>query len=173
MSAPQLDAVHRLLHADLAGWAGLPALSPDESIAAFGVDPRRAPVNRDARGDPPAPGGWIAIAASGYARGVRLWLDDDRRIVLVHGVWPRRGAEPIPAPDLGPADELLDAELGGLVQRHGERVHATRGLALRVAPATGELLEVLAFAPTSPEDYRARLRPALPVDEPLLNGGRP
>lgn len=172
MTEATLAAVQRLLDADLSEWTGLPELTPGDAVAAFGVDPAQAPVNRDARGEPARPGGWVALGTRRYARGARLWLNAERQVVLVQGVWPRGDDdEPLAAPDLGPAEALLDAELGGLVLRDGERVHASRGLALRVDPVTGDLLEVLAFAPTSVADYRTRLRPALPVDEPLLDGG--
>ena len=172
MNEATFAAVRRFLDADLARWTGLPELTPGDAVAAFGVDPAREPLNRDARGEPPRPGGWVALGTPRYARGARLWLDGEGRIVLAQGLWPRGDDdEPLPAPDLGPPEAFLDAELGGLVLPDGERVHASRGLALRVVPVTGELLEVLAFAPTSVADYRARLRPALPVREPLLDGG--
>ena len=40
-------------------------------------------------------------------------------------------------------------------------------------PANDLLLEILGFGPTSAEDYRMRLRPALPGETPLpeLHGG--
>ena len=64
-------------------------------------------------------------------------------------------------------EALLPAVLGPLVLDDGERVYPERGLAVRANPANGVLLELIGFAPTTAEDYRTRLRPALPVETPL------
>ena len=174
-----------LSDADVSGWTGLPELSAPATAEAFGVDLPGAHLRRGEFGDPPRHGRWIAAPTRLFAGGLRLWLDRDaldartpdpadaRRVVLVQALAPQRDDDWITAPDLGRPELLLPAALGPLVFDDGERVYAERGLALRVNPANDLLLEILGFGPTSAEDYRTRLRPALPVETPLpeLHGG--
>lgn len=160
-----------LTDADVSGWTGLPGLSAAAATGVFGVDPTGARLRRGELGDPPRHSRWIAAPTRRFAGGVRLWLDPDdmdaRRIVLVQALAPQGDDGWLAAPDLGEPGLLLPAVLGPLVLDDGERVYADRGLAVRVNPENGLLLELIGFAPTTPEDYRSRLRPALPQETPL------
>jgi hypothetical protein len=162
-----------LADADVSTWAGLPALGAAEVADALRVDLGTVRVRHDDRGDPPSSGAWVAAPTRRFAGGLRLWLDDDReapRVVLIEGVAPRGddgGA--LTAPDLGPADELLEAALGPLLLEGGERVYAGRGLAVRLNPENGVLLGLLGFAPTTADAYRTRLRPTPLGERPLLD----
>ena len=141
---------------DLTGWRGLPAdLTLTEVLAGADDDSR----GHGLAGEPPVARTWHALPSARYEGGLLAWTDGDR-VVLLEGEAPVDDAgEPVPAPDLGPPDDLLDTPLGRLWLEGGEQVHAARGLALRVNPANGLLLGVLGFAPTTPADYRERLRP--------------
>jgi len=166
------DSLRALLaDADVSGWTGLPDLSAAATAEAFRVDLGGARLRRGELGDPPRHGRWIAAPTRRFAGGLRLWLDPDnldaRRVVLVQALAPQGDDGWLPGPDLGEPDLLLPAALGALVLDEGERVYSARGLATRVNPANGILLELIGFAPTSAEDYRTRLRPALPVETPL------
>jgi hypothetical protein len=166
------DALRALVaDADVSGWTGLPELSTEATAAAFRVDLLGARLRTGELGDPPRHGRWIAAPTRRFAGGLRLWLDPDdleaRRVVLVQALAPQGDDGWLAAPDLGEPGLLLPAVLGPLVLDDGERVYPERGLAVRANPANGVLLELIVFAPTTAEDYRTRLRPALPVETPL------
>lgn len=163
-----------LTDADVSTWTGLPALGAAELASLFGVDLGSVRIAHDDRGEPPARGVWVAAPTRRFVGGLRLWLDDDdrerARVVLIEGIAPRDGdGAALSAPDLGPAEELLDASLGPLSLEGGERVYARRGLAVRLNPENGVLLGLLGFAPTTADDYRTRLRPTPLGDRPLLD----
>lgn len=103
---------------------------------------------------------WVAGESGAYEGGVRVWLDDDGAVLLLEGEDPVDGAgEPLLLPDLGEPEILREAVLDRLVLDGGERAYPSRGLVLRVNPANAVVLGVLVFAPTTSEDYLARLRP--------------
>jgi hypothetical protein len=160
------DALRAFLDGDVTAWAGLDAITIAEFGALLEVDLTARRRNRDDRGDPPVIGEWVAAPTKRFAGGLRIWLEDgdrtaDRRVVLIEGIAPRDDAgQSFTAPDLGPADLLLDAQLGPLLLDGGERVYSDRGLAIRVNPENGVLLGLLGFGPMPADDYRTRLRPA-------------
>jgi len=110
---------------------------------------------------------WPADSAL-YAGGLFVYTDADAmqpgRVVLVAGLDPfddavAPGCDEEALDALGPPELVLDAALGGLVLTGAERVWPARGLAVRSNPDNGLLLAVMTFAPTTAEDYLARLRP--------------
>jgi hypothetical protein len=161
--------------ADAAGWPGLPAglaLEDLEAVLPLAEDVRGEGVLGEER----RAASWVGAESSVYEGGVRVW-HEGRRVLVLEGRDPvGADGEPLAAPDLGEPDALFDTVLGRLVLPGGERLYAARGLALRVNPENGLLLGVLAFAPTTAEDYRARLRPELRPRRLLaglaLTGGR-
>ena len=158
------DAMHvvRLLAtADLADWRGLP---PGLPLAEIGTVLRLedGPTGRGLLGEDRRPAEWASAESDVYEGGLRVWHDDGL-VVLLEGRDPvDPSGEPLRALELGDPEEVLDSVLGRLFLPGGERVFASRGLALRVNPENGLLLGVLGFAPTTVEEYRARLRPELP-----------
>jgi len=61
-------------------------------------------------------------------------------------------------PELGEPDAELDLPFGPLSIAGGERVYAARGLTVCVNPRSGVLLAVRGYPPTTPDEYRRRLR---------------
>ena len=156
---------------DLERWPGLPA---DARITDFqpllDLDPgdRRS---GDA-GTPRRTVSWVPSQSPAFAGGLRLWLDDEERVVLLEGLGPGDATgDPLTAPVIGEPDATYDAVLGPFHVRDAERVHAGRGLALQVAPETGVLVCVLGFTPTDTDDYRARLQPHREPLRPLARPG--
>jgi hypothetical protein len=168
------DALRAFLDADVSGFPGLPALR----AADLGIDLTHEHVNSDPLGDPAEPGTWVALPSHRFTDGLRCWLEGDR-VVLLEGMSPSDDdGQPATAPDLGVPDETFDTNLGAVTIEGGERVFADRGLAIRLNPANGILLGLAAFAPTTVDDYRRRLRPAPAVvrvhpSEPSPWGGAP
>ena len=161
--------------ADAACWPGLPAGLALEDVAAV------LPLAEDVRGEgvlgqERRPAAWVGAESSTYEGGVRVWHEGGRVLVLEGRDPVDEDGAPLAAPDLGRPEARLDTVLGPLVLPGGERVYAARGLALRVNPENGLLLGVLAFAPTTAQDYRARLRPELQpmrlLAELAVAGGR-
>ncbi|KJL41949.1 hypothetical protein [Microbacterium trichothecenolyticum] len=155
------DALSRLLDAaDVSGWTGLPA----DAAETLGIVAGTASTFDGLLGDPPAVTSWVPLATRSFSDGLRAWVREGR-VVLVEGVMPVDGDGGLLAiPELGEPDAELDHVFGPLTITGGERVYAARGLAVCVNPNSGVLLAVRGYAPTTPEDYRRRLRP-VPVPE--------
>jgi len=155
------DALRMLAAADLARWDGLPAaLTLDEaaSVLALGDGAR----GEGTLGEERRPARWTIAESATFEGGLYVWHADGE-VLVVEGRDPVDAAgEPLAAPDLGEPETRLDTVLDRLHLPGGERVFASRGLALRVNPENDLLLGVVGFAPASVEDYTARLRPELP-----------
>lgn len=154
------DMLRRFAAADVEGWQGLPA---GLALADVGVV---LPLEGGATGsgflgEDRRPARSISAASRVYQGGLRVWHNESGVIVLEGRDPFDDTGSPLAAPDFGEPEAALDTVLGRLTLSGGEHVHAARGLALRVNPANGLLLGVLAFAPTTGDDYRARLRPEL------------
>ena len=161
------DALSRLLDAaDVSGWTGLPA----DAAEALGVVGGTPSTFDGLLGDPPAVTSWVPLSTRRFTDGLRAWVREGR-VVLIEGVMPVDGDGGLLAiPELGEPDAEFDHVFGPLTIAGGERVYATRGLAVCVNPKSGVLLAVRGYAPTTPEDYRRHLRP-VPVPELRLTGG--
>lgn len=160
-----IDALRGFLDAEVSTFEGLPVLR----AADIGIDLARTRIDEDPRGEPPEPGEWVGVRSTRYADGLRCWLDGDR-VVLLEGLSPNDDdGEPAVAPELGIPDAEFDTILGSVPIERGERVFASRGLAVRLNPANGILLSLAAFAPTTAERYRRALRPVplAPIVMPL------
>jgi hypothetical protein len=154
------ELLFRLAAAQLGDWTGLPAgltiadvgavLALDDEVRGSGL-----------LGEDRQSAEWVAAESALYDGGVRVWHDGGD-VLLVEAHHPLVDGAPVAAPSLGEPDVALNATLGHLNLEGGELVYASRGLSLRVNPVNGVLLAVLAFAPTTAEDYRARLRPDQP-----------
>jgi hypothetical protein len=160
MSAPD-DALRRFAAADLTGWRGLPA-----DLALPTGD---GAVGDGALGDERRSATWISAESEAWEGGLRIWHDDGSVLALEgHDPVDAAGA-PLAAPELGEPDTVLDTFLGRLPLARGELVYAALGLALRVNPENGLLLGAVGFAPTTVEEYRARLRPSVAPPRRLPN----
>ena len=155
--------------ADVSNWTGLPDLGPDELGATVPWI-----LSRGELGDPPRPARRVWLPRGCFAGGLRCWIDDDDRMLVLEGTRPRTaGGARIDPPDLGEPAERLPATLGSLALDGGELVYPDRGLAVRINPENGILLGLLGFAPTTAEDWGRRLRPAADVARPLATGMMP
>jgi hypothetical protein len=153
-----ISPLHALAAAELGGWSGLPAgLSLEEAGAELVV---AADVAGTARlGAARIPVSWLAAESSVYAGGLRLYLEDDR-VVVVEGRDPTmRSGEPARAPELGEPALVLDALVGPLRLPGTELVFPERGLAVQLGSGDPGLRAVLGFAPTTAEEWVERLRP--------------
>jgi hypothetical protein len=101
---------------------------------------------------------WFSATAEGFARGVRVWVDDDA-VILIDATDVSL-PEPLPflLDALGEPDAKLDSFLGTLEIKRSEFVYAQRGLTLFVNPANAVLLRIAGFAPASLEHYQRSLR---------------
>jgi hypothetical protein len=159
MSGVVADLV-RFAAADVSAWSGLPTdLTLEELDGVFDLDPTFRISGE--LGSPPVAESWVSVYSEVFDRGLRLWCRDDV-LTVVEGVLPKAADGTfLAAPDLGEPAAVLDTFWGPLALPDGERVYAARGLALRVNPENGLLLEVIGFESTTVEDYLARLRPVL------------
>ena len=140
--------------ADVSEWTGL----PDDAAALLGLDLAEAFLFGGRMGEPPSSTGWIPLATRRFTDGLRAWVDQDR-IVLLEGAMPADdGGGFLGIPELGEPEAALDFAFGPLTIVGGERVYASRGLAICVNPRSGVLLALRGFAPTTADDYRRRLR---------------
>lgn len=151
------DQLRDFLAGRVSSWRGL---SPDLTIAELTALTGAAGVPLPGRaGDPLTPRTKLSLATRVYAGGLFAWVDDEV-VVALEGCLPEdaEGAS-LPAPELGAPDARYPVALGPLLLERAELVYGERGLAVRVNPDNGVLLGLVGFAPTSPEDYHARLRP--------------
>jgi hypothetical protein len=150
-------------HADVTGWTGLPPVG----LADLGADPADVRIELLRRGDPPAGARVAEVRPGCFVEGVRCWLDAGQGVELLEGLLPGDAVgAPVPAPDLGAPALRLPTVFDALVFEGGELVYPDRGLAVRINPDNGVLLGLLGFAPTTPADYRTRLRPVLERQRP-------
>lgn len=135
----------------LGDWAGLPA-----GTAPADLD---GPRGEGRLGDERVAASWVSVPSDVFAGGLRVWHDGST-VLAVEGLDPL-GADGgfLDAPELGEPEAALDTYLGRLQLHGGERVYASRGLAVRVNPENGVLLGTVGFPPTTVDEYRARLRP--------------
>lgn len=152
------DALRLFAAADLADWTGLPGALPlADAAAVLPLESGAAGVGF--LGDERRRARWTSIPSRVFAGGLRVWHDGSL-VLAVEGRDPvDADGAPLAAPDAGEPDAALDTFLGRLRLEGGERVYASRGLALRVNPENGVLLGAIGFAPTDAAEYRARLRP--------------
>lgn len=164
------DALLAFAAADVARWPGLPdGLTLDDAAATL-------PLDESVRGEgllgaERNAAAWVAAESDVYEGGVRVWHDGGRVLVLEGRDPVDAGGAPLEAPEPGEPDALLDTVLGRLRLPGGERVYASRGLALRTNPGNGLLLGVLAFSPGTAAEYEARLRPELERQRLLAPAG--
>jgi hypothetical protein len=153
-------AVAALERVDLFGWDGLPADVLVRNLSeAFDVG--ADDIGTGLAGDPPGLRRWLALPSTRYTGGLVAWCDDDH-VVLLEGRDPvDEQGELLTTPDIGEPEATFATPLGRLWLDDGERVVASRGLAVRVNPANGLLLGVLGFVPTTVDDYARRVRPHL------------
>lgn len=160
-----MSALQRLAAAEFDGWTGLPAgLSLGDVDAVLSLEDGAS--GRGLLGDERNAAEWVAAESEHYEGGVRVWHEGGA-VLVIEATDPAEAGRPLTAPDLGEPEATLDTALGPLVLEGGELVYASRGLSLRVNPDNGILLGAFAFAPTTLEDYRARLRPHLPPTQRL------
>ena len=160
-----MSALQRLAGGELDGWTGLPGglvLADVGAVMQLG----HGASGNGVLGDEQREAQWVAAQSERYQGGVRVWHDGGH-VLVIEARDPAEAGHLPAAPDLGEPEATFDTTLGMLVLEGGELVYASRGLALRVNPGNGILLGALAFAPTTVEDYRARLRPDLPPPTPL------
>jgi hypothetical protein len=114
---------------------------------------------RDVLGSERREAAWLAAGSLAYEGGIVVWLDGDA-VVALEGRDPISASGEAPlAPDFGTPEATLDTLLGDIILSNGEWVFASRGVALRVNPGNGLLLGVVAFAPTTADEYMRRIRP--------------
>lgn len=148
-------ALERFLDAaDVSGWTGLPA----DAAETLGIAVGATPSFDGLLGEPPTAVSWTPLATRRFSDGLRAWLRDDR-VVVLEGAMPRTDDGGfLGIPELGEPEDELDFEFGPLTIAGGERVYASRGLAVCVNPRSGVLLAVRGYTPTTPDDYLRRLR---------------
>jgi hypothetical protein len=150
-------ALRALACRDFLDWRGL---APETSLADVAAV---FPIEDDWRGaghlgEEGQEVSWLSAEAEGYPQGIRIWLDQDR-VVLIDGESPELSAGlPALLQAIGTPEARLDAYLGMLLIPESEEVYPGRGLTLHINPENGILLRLLAYAPTTLEDYRRRLR---------------
>jgi hypothetical protein len=146
-----------LAAAELGSWSGLP---PDLTVEEAGAElVVAADVAGAARlGAARIPVSWLAAESSVYAGGLRLYVEDDR-VLVVEGRDPAApSGEPLRGPELGEPALVLDALVGPMRLSGTELVFPERGLAVQLSADLG-LRAVLGFAPTTAEEWVERLRP--------------
>lgn len=172
-----MNALSRSLAAfacgDLIHWAGLPAdLTLDEVARFWSVSPDDEYDGQ--LGDAGIEARYVWLDTTYFAGGLRLWVTEQpqgRSVVAIEGRQPRSPDDlPVAAPDLGPPEAQAPARLGLIEFDHGERIYATRGLAVRVNPDTGNILGVIGYAPTRVADYLSHLCPLQSAPRPLVSG---
>ncbi|RXT36536.1 hypothetical protein [Bradyrhizobium betae] len=161
-SPPALPPLQAFANRTLRAFAGLASpTSLDDVGAVFDLD--RSWHGQGFLGSAGRRTDWFSAAAKGFARGIRVWGEDEA-VVLVEAT-----DVSLPEPltsllnTLGEPEAKLDSFLGTFEIKGSEYVYARRGLVLYVNPATAKLLRIAGFAPASLYDYQRNLRLDLEV----------
>lgn len=162
-----LAALRDFAVCDLTDWHGVPGdLGVAHAGTVFPLD--NGVTGEGFLGEERYPASWVSADSTTYEGGLRVWHEDGR-VLVIEGRDPVDDAGlPLHVPDdLGEPEAALDAVLGRVQLPGGERIYATRGLAVRVNPENDLLLGVLGFAIATTDVYRARRRPDVPKQELL------
>lgn len=159
------EQIGPLLGGRIAEWRGIdPECRIDDLRETFPIDDDWGGVGYLGEEEWDAEYVGITAEESGEESGndVRLWHDEEGRLLLVEIIDPRR----FPTVDalldtLGHPDTRLDATVGLRRGRQNEWVYPERGLTLYVTSDTEHVERVLGFVPTSVEEYTLNLRPNL------------
>jgi len=102
---------------------------------------------------------WVGAAADGFPHGIRIWRRGDDVVLLdADGVQPVGDLASLLA-ELDPPGARWDAWLGPVKVDGSEWVYPDRGLTIFAIPGSGTVDRVLAYAPTSLDEYAGALRP--------------
>ena len=102
---------------------------------------------------------FVVVRVSGYAEPVRVWLDDDDRVVLMDVEYPStRLALADLLKVLGEPAGKLDTYWGTIELEAAEWVYPKRGLVLFINPDTNEVLRLGVFPATSTDGYEREYR---------------
>jgi hypothetical protein len=154
------DALESVLRAyadrnvpQLVSLGGLPQSPPLSRItAALGADP--GVFVRWFLGDPPIETFWCPAMVDGFSR-VKIWFRADT-VVKLEGEYPE--IEPAAADPIGAPELQLDYPLDIAAAPGGERVWASRGLAMKLSMSGTVVVALTVFAPTTPAGYRRSIR---------------
>jgi hypothetical protein len=105
---------------------------------------------------------YVWLSAAGYKEPVRVWLDNDR-LVLLETDLPNLANPRRLLSKLGEPNARLDAYRDTVPVPHGEWVYVERGLTLFVYPPGDVIYHLAAYPPCTLEEYRRELRPDLKV----------
>jgi hypothetical protein len=150
------DAISQLLKKDLASWHGLPPHCALDALAAleFGEEETSAVL-----GEARAPATYRRARAAGYAETWTIWLRGEM-LVRISVRLPALPDVPGLQRALGAPEAKLDAWRATVAERspEAEWVWPARGLALVMSSDRSNVMELVAFPPTTLDDYRAQLR---------------
>jgi hypothetical protein len=148
------SALRRLGAGELADWKGLPAGCGTADLGK---------VFRG--GGDPAGNGKLSTRptrfrnyqAEGQGQPLQVWFDDADRAILVTWIQPSvQGSVKDLLAALGAPEKKLDPTVGYHADAY-QWIYAARGLTLYVREHDGTLARISAYAPTTVEDYAARL----------------
>lgn len=158
MTPSTCDTARRAIEARrFIGWQGLPpACTPDQLVGvAFDETWGLRKL-----GDRFEPTRMRLLELAGYYR--PLVNVRDGAVVMVDGYNPELdGGWPALASDLGTPEASRDFVHGTTPMAAGEHIHAARGITVWVNPDNQFVVHVAVYAPTTVDDYLARLRPSL------------
>jgi hypothetical protein len=162
------DSLQALAVAEVGHWTGLaPGTTVDDLVAA-GLPVDREVTGTGRLGSERCAATWYAVESTTYEGGLRVW-ERDGEVVLLEGRLPvDEDDEPQPAPTLGEPEITFDTHLSRVRIEDGERAYPARGLTVVVNTDNDLLLSVVAFVPTTADDYRRTLRPESGPPERLV-----
>lgn len=155
----QFDAVRDFAARDLTALArggGLDAGTPvDEVAGRLGTD--TAEYGRHFLGRPPQETFWCPATVAGFDGPVKIWFRAGR-VVKIEGEWPELTPDAVTA--LGPPDAELDYRRDVAIVPGGEKVWATRGLAVKMNRSGRQVIALAVFPPTTVDGFEAGIRGA-------------
>ena len=158
-------AVRKFLAKDLTTWTGLPATCTLTSFAGLEVGEDEP---QTVLGEAAEPAVYRRARAGSYSELLTIWLRDSK-IVQMSVRLPKLPEVPELLRTLGTPDARLDTRSAIMptLVHEAEWVYPERGLALVVSSDRCNVLDLVAFVPTSTEQYRKRLRfSAAPRERP-------
>jgi len=88
---------------------------------------------------------------------IHAWVDDTGHVVLLDADWPPGPADAFISA-LGPPEQKLDYEWRGSPLERAELLWPSRGAVMVSSDQVKGVIRIGVFAPTSLDDYKARLR---------------
>jgi hypothetical protein len=152
------DPLVAFAHRDLSGWRGLAEGTTLADLKAL-VEVDEGFAGRAQLGSGYVPTDWVAAVVDGFPDGIRVWLREGIIVLLDAQRFSLRGSLEDLLAERGEPAARWQASLGPLPLAGSEWAFPESGLTLYLDSKAAWLDRVLAYPPTTLNEYEAELRP--------------